>query len=66
MSQATDHSYPALVFPSEDGNTSHDDYDEEDEDDDEDYLRDSFEGTESSVPIGSLPVDWIAHQPHEQ
>ncbi|KAG5520893.1 hypothetical protein RHGRI_033454 [Rhododendron griersonianum] len=66
MSQATEHSYPALVFSSEDGNSSHDDGSEEDEDDDEDFLSDPFERTESSVPIGSLPVDWIATQPDEQ
>lgn len=66
MSQATEHSYRVLVFSSEDGNSSHDDGDEDDKDDDEDYLSDSIEGTESSVPIGSLPVDWIGTQPHEQ
>lgn len=65
MSHATEHSYPALVFSSEDDNSSHDDGSEEDEDDDEDYLGNSFGGMESSVPIGSLPVDWIATQPDE-
>ncbi|TXG68501.1 hypothetical protein EZV62_003436 [Acer yangbiense] len=69
ISQATEHSYPALVLSSEDGTSSStttseyeesenysdsDIYPEDDIDDDEYYDSDTL------VPIGSLPVDQIA------
>ncbi|KAF8387701.1 hypothetical protein HHK36_026355 [Tetracentron sinense] len=67
MSQATEHSYPALILSSGDGASSSevdgDDYDEDDlygEGDEEDYVSASFEEVESSIPLGSLPVDSIA------
>ncbi|XP_057508873.1 CRS2-associated factor 2, chloroplastic [Actinidia eriantha] len=64
LSQATEHSYQALVFSTEDG-IGNDNYDEDenyshdDDDDDKYYLGNSFERMESSVPFGSLPVDFI-------
>ncbi|KAF5741079.1 RNA-binding CRS1 / YhbY (CRM) domain-containing protein [Tripterygium wilfordii] len=76
VSQATEHSYPALISSrNEDGTTNSmaafdsnsptndygDDYlDNEDVDDYEYYDDDSFEDVDSTVPLGSLPVDRIA------
>ena len=75
ISQATEHSYPALILSSKDGTSgsmaeSEDDsqtegYGEDDiySDDDDDYENcdsDSLEEVDSSVPLGSLPVDLIA------
>ncbi|XP_058084159.1 CRS2-associated factor 2, chloroplastic isoform X2 [Magnolia sinica] len=72
-SQATEHSYRALILPS--GNdlniskTNHrgdgseaatDDIGDEDDNDNDIFVSDSFEGDESSVPLGSLPVDLLA------
>lgn len=52
-SQAIEHSYPALILSSED--------EPQREDYDEDYDEsDLFEEIDSSVPLGSLPVDKIA------
>lgn len=68
MSQATEHSYPALVLTSEDGNNnSREDYEDgpDDEDDtysDEDENDEFYKDADSSVPIGSLPVDHLAEQ----
>ncbi|XP_017219909.1 CRS2-associated factor 2, chloroplastic isoform X1 [Daucus carota subsp. sativus] len=74
-SQATVHSFPALILPSEDvsGNrnegpeeeSSLDDggyqsYDSEYDDDSD--INDSFDGMDSSAPLGSLPIDLIAKQ----
>uniref|UniRef100_A0A2N9ILP4 CRM domain-containing protein n=1 Tax=Fagus sylvatica TaxID=28930 RepID=A0A2N9ILP4_FAGSY len=75
ISQATEHSYPALILSSKDGTSgsmaeSEDDsqtegYGEDDiysDDDDnyENYDSDSLEEVDSSVPLGSLPIDLIA------
>ena len=76
ISQATEHSYPALILSSEDGTSSSmaeseddpqsegydedDIYNDSDDDEYENYYSDSFEEVESSVPLGSLPVDMIA------
>lgn len=75
MSQATVHSFPALIVPSEDfpGNqieepeedSSLDDGDHQSYDseyDDESDINDSFDGMESSAPLGSLPIDLITEQ----
>lgn len=78
ISQATVYSYPAVVLSSEDRNSNsraefddsdgHDseDYSEDDiysdEGDNEKYFSDSYEEVDSSVPLGSLPVDQIAEQ----
>lgn len=74
-SQATVHSYPALILLSEDGpgRSSVQEFEEGSQDyggdesydseyDDENDIDDSFEGVDSSVPLGSLPVDLIAKQ----
>ncbi|KAL6969435.1 CRS2-associated factor 2 [Sarracenia purpurea var. burkii] len=61
LSQATEFEGLRNENLEEENNYSHGDDDE-----DEHYLRDSFEGTELSVPLGSLPVDFIAKQPSEQ
>lgn len=74
-SQATVHSYPALILFSEDGpgRSSVQEFEEGSQDyggdesygseyDDENDIGDSFEGVDSSVPLGSLPVDLIAKQ----
>lgn len=76
ISQATEHSYPALILSSEDGTSGtmaefkddpqsegydeDDIYNDSDDDEYENYDSDSFEEVESSVPLGSLPVDLIA------
>lgn len=70
--QATEHSYPAMVLPNtgsdSNSNTDHlsqseidDSHDEifSDIDEDEDYDSDLLEGSELSLPPGSLPVDFI-------
>ncbi|KAK9277535.1 hypothetical protein L1049_007079 [Liquidambar formosana] len=80
MSQAMEHSYPALILTSEDGNGDaraeyedgpdveeygEDDIYSDDDDDDDDneyHLSDSYDEVDSSVPLGSLPVDHIAEQ----
>lgn len=78
ISQATEHSYPALILSSKDGSSSSvleseddpqsDGYTEDDiysDSDDDDYVNydsDSFEDVDSSVPPGSLPVDMIAEK----
>ncbi|KDP26616.1 hypothetical protein JCGZ_17774 [Jatropha curcas] len=75
ISQATEHSYPAVILSNEDGadNTisAFEDaslgksFDEEGTDmddeyeDDEYYDSDSFDELDASVPLGSLPVDRI-------
>ncbi|KAF9612301.1 hypothetical protein IFM89_038871 [Coptis chinensis] len=74
--QAKEHSYPALILSTEDNASPktdcqnnfefeiHDSNDENDPDVDEneEYDGDLLEGTESSVPCGSLPVDSLAEQ----
>ncbi|KAM3706337.1 hypothetical protein ACJW31_03G145600 [Castanea mollissima] len=76
ISQPTEHSYPALILSSENSTSSSmaeseddpqsegydedDIYDDSDDDEYENYDSDSFEEVESSVPLGSLPVDLIA------
>lgn len=76
ISQATEHSYPALVLSNEDGinnsmsafedgslseNFDEDDtYSDDEYEEDEYYDSDSFEEVETSVPSGSLPIDLIA------
>ncbi|KAG6714027.1 hypothetical protein I3842_05G182300 [Carya illinoinensis] len=78
ISQATEHSYPALILSSKDGRSSsvaesEDDsqsdgyiedeiYSDSDDDDYVNYDSDSFEDVDSSVPPGSLPVDMIAEK----
>ena len=73
ISQATEHSYPALVMSSEDGSSSsistfeddsHSDFFPEDDvfSDDEYYDSESFEELETSAPPGSLPIDLIAEK----
>ncbi|CAK9182761.1 unnamed protein product [Ilex paraguariensis] len=72
-SQASEHSYPALVLSSEDrSGFSRTEYEDnsQDEDceiyghdyDDKYYINESFGEVDSSAPLGSLPVDWIAKQ----
>ncbi|KAK3041820.1 hypothetical protein RJ639_000336 [Escallonia herrerae] len=77
ISQATVHSYPALILSSEDGpsrskteydeDSQSEDYDEDSQD--EDYDEDETYGSKydeysinDSIPLGSLPVDVIAKQ----
>ncbi|KAL5762098.1 hypothetical protein ACOSP7_018362 [Xanthoceras sorbifolium] len=75
ISQATEHSYPALVLSSEDGASSsmaefkeseyHSDddiYPEDDIDDDDEYYDSDSSELDPLVPIGSLPVDQIAER----
>lgn len=57
ISQATEHSYPALVLRSESVDDGKDEIFYDDDDDDETY-DESFEEVES-VPQGSLPVDLV-------
>lgn len=77
LSQATEHSYPALILSNEDGATGSmaefedcsqsETYDEnnfcpeEDFDDNEFYDSDSSD-LDTEVPLGSLPVDHIAER----
>ncbi|XP_022956896.1 CRS2-associated factor 2, chloroplastic [Cucurbita moschata] len=68
ISQATEHSYPALIMSSEDDSSSPDDNLESQDrdesnyssDDDEDREGDLFDIVNPTVPMGSLPVDIIA------
>ncbi|KAJ6719595.1 CRS2-ASSOCIATED FACTOR 1 CHLOROPLASTIC [Salix purpurea] len=73
ISQATEHSYPALVMSSEDGSSnsistfeddSQSEFFSEDDvfSDDEYYDSESFEEVETSAPPGSLPIDLIAEK----
>jgi hypothetical protein len=73
ISQATEHSYPALVMSSEDGSSnsistfeddSHSENFSEDDmySDDEYYDSESFEELETSAPPGSLSIDLIAEK----
>lgn len=63
-SQATQHSYPALVLSSkdtreakyEDDESEDDEYEEDDDFDDEDLI------SESPLPWGSLPIDSMVKQ----
>ncbi|XP_022776124.1 CRS2-associated factor 2, chloroplastic-like [Durio zibethinus] len=76
-SLATEHSCEAVVLSSEDGSGSsmaeledgssnlggeNDNYSDDDIINDEDYDVDSFEEVDSSIPLGSLPVDRIAER----
>lgn len=74
-SQATQHSYPALVLSSkntselleakyegDDSQSEDDEYEDDDDFDDEDLINDSLEDTKSSLPWGSLPIDSIVKQ----
>ncbi|EYU22508.1 hypothetical protein ABFS82_05G017600 [Erythranthe guttata] len=59
--QAIEHSYPAMIYSNtvdEEAYKENDDY----EDDDKFYSNDSFEDVDSPVPLGSLPVDFIARK----
>lgn len=76
ISQATEHTYPALVLskkhiPEQSGvmwkGSDDDDNDSDDEMSDEDYedkyyINNSFEALESTVPKGFLPVDFIVKE----
>lgn len=75
LSQATVHSFPALILPSGDDfrnrseeaeeESSLDDGDNQSYDseyDDESDINDSSDGMDSSAPLGSLPIDLIAKQ----
>lgn len=75
MTQATEHSYPALVHSGEDimsysqtedkvfqDDEEFEDYSIDEEDEFDDYGDDLFEEAESPAPLGSLPVDYIAEQ----
>ncbi|PIA37958.1 hypothetical protein AQUCO_02900067v1 [Aquilegia coerulea] len=73
MAQATHHSYPAVIVATEEcgfssetdhkdsfqGEAGHSDDENISDNDDEDNDSDLFEGTDSSVPLGLLPVDSI-------
>ena len=80
ISQATEHSYPALILSGEDGTGSSmtqsedfpqsdssgeadifsdEDYDDTADDDDDDD-DDAYYDSDSSIPLGSLPIDGIA------
>ncbi|KAL5981652.1 CRS2-associated factor 2 [Asimina triloba] len=76
ISQATVHSYPALILPSGDVMRNPPsnyigerpefsaDVDNGEEDNDDDITAtESFEEFDSSIPIGSLPVDLLAKRP---
>ncbi|KAL3636360.1 hypothetical protein CASFOL_020907 [Castilleja foliolosa] len=52
-SQAIEHSYPVMIY------SNKDDFDEYE---DNYYINDSFDGVESTVPVGSLPIDVITKQ----
>ena len=79
ISQAAEHSYPALVTLSEDGTgglkAEYEGYHSEgcsegeiynDDDDDEYFVNEPFEEMESPVPPGSLPVDLLAKRLGEE
>ena len=74
-SQAMVHSFPALILPSEDVSGNQNEGPEEEsclddggyqsydsEYDDDSDINDSFDGMDSSAPLGSLPIDLIARQ----
>ncbi|XP_021742935.1 CRS2-associated factor 2, chloroplastic-like [Chenopodium quinoa] len=79
MTQAIEHSYPALVHAGE-GELSNletkdevfkddeeiNDYSNDEDDEFEDYGDDLFEEAESPGPLGSLPVDLIVERLHRQ
>lgn len=70
ISQATEHSYPALIVSGEDGTSSsmeESEYLSQSDDDNDDFIDDYDEenddvyyDSDSSLPLGSLPVDVIA------
>ncbi|MCD7449093.1 CRS2-associated factor [Datura stramonium] len=78
ISQATEHTYPALVLSSkrvpeqseliwkgssdDDDNDSDDEISDDDDHEDKYYINNSFEALESSVPKGLLPVDLIVKE----
>ncbi|KAL2519546.1 CRS2-associated factor 2 [Abeliophyllum distichum] len=68
ISLAMEHSYPATILSNKEGPGSSTKQWKSDEDDDnysegdKCYINESFEAVESSVPLGSLPVDFIATQ----
>ncbi|XP_055834670.1 CRS2-associated factor 2, chloroplastic [Solanum dulcamara] len=76
ISQAIEHTYPALVLsskrvPEQSGlmwkGSSDDDDDSHDENSDDDhedkyYINNSFEALESTVPKGLLPVDFVVNE----
>lgn len=63
-SQATEHSYPAMIYSNrESSSTSRSQLQEYDSEEDEDYSEDdSFDAVESTIPLGSLPIDSFAKQ----
>lgn len=64
-SQATEHTYPAMIYSNrESSSTSRSELqDEYDSEEDEDYSEDdSFDAVESTIPLGSLPIDSFAKQ----
>lgn len=78
ITQATEHSYPAIVHSGEDRTLTSEaedkifkddeefhDYSTDDEDF-EDYGDDLFEKAESPGPLGSLPVDLIVERLHKR
>lgn len=73
ISQATEHSYPALIVTGEDGTSSSmaefDELPRNDDDDDDDFVDDHDEenddvyyDSDSSLPLGTLPIDVIANK----
>lgn len=73
ISQATEHSYPALIVSGEDGTSSSmaefDELPRNDDDDDDDFVDDYDEenddvyyDSDSSLPLGTLPIDVIANK----
>ncbi|XP_065876143.1 CRS2-associated factor 2, chloroplastic [Euphorbia lathyris] len=75
ISQATEHSYQAVILPSEDGTNNtmsvigdgssfdeNDGYTDDEYEDEEHFDDDPFEEVENTVPLGSLPVDFIAEK----
>ncbi|XP_050206705.1 CRS2-associated factor 2, chloroplastic [Mercurialis annua] len=77
ISQATEHSYPAVISASEDGannametfgydpvseNLAEDDTDNDYEYEDDEYFSDSFEEVDTVVPRGSLRIDLLAEK----
>lgn len=77
MTQAAEHSYPALVISGQDRTSypvaedkENDEFDDwsgdEEYDEIEEYGDDPFEEAESPGPLGSLPVDLIAKRLHDK
>lgn len=67
ISQAVEHSYPATILSNKEGPyTSTKQWKSEEDDDNynegDRYYINSFDAVESSVPLGSLPVDFIAKE----